>query len=113
MDENVICADARFKPLFENNILARPAAFRFRIKPSDFLFTPSTEHEASLSDCSSLVVYQSNLVFVPEKFSTAKQHLQNVRVLQDIPSKQYPLLLSNADLKSPAREKITSLFVDA
>ena len=61
VDENIICSDRRFSPLFADNILARPDAFHFKSNPSDFLYYTFTVHEESLTDCSSLLVYQSNL----------------------------------------------------
>ena len=75
-------------------MLARPAAFRYKDDPQDFFFYTFIVARESISDCASLVVYQSNLALVPPQFSADRNRLQNVRLLQDVPSKQYPLLLS-------------------
>ena len=60
VDENIICADARFKPTYDSNILSRPAAFTYREEPDDFLFYTFIVAQDSITDCSSLLVYQSN-----------------------------------------------------
>ena len=38
VDENIICADKRFEREFDDNLIARPQAFRFKRDPSDFLY---------------------------------------------------------------------------
>lgn len=66
VDANIICADARFKPDFANNILSRPIAFRYKSDPTDFLFYTFIVSQESITDCSSLIVYQSTLALVPK-----------------------------------------------
>ena len=58
--------DENFRPLFQDNILARQAAFRYKEDPSNFLSYSFIVSEESISDCSSLIVYQSIFVLVPE-----------------------------------------------
>ena len=62
----MICADKRFEPFFRNKILANSEAFIYKEEPHDFLpyyFIPTKE---SITDCSSLILYQSSLVYIPE-----------------------------------------------
>mmetsp|Transcript_33066 Transcript_33066/g.43558 ORF Transcript_33066/g.43558 Transcript_33066/m.43558 type:complete len:86 (+) Transcript_33066:605-862(+) len=37
VDDNIICADARFKPTFDAIIHSRPAAFIYKEEPQDFM----------------------------------------------------------------------------
>ena len=95
IDSNLICVDDRFRGFFTDNILAKQSAFRFRKDPSDFLTYAYLAPGDSITDCSSLIVYQSNYALIPEQFSDAKKRIQNVSLVQDISIKQYPLLVSN------------------
>ena len=75
IDSNVICADDRFRDRFENNILAKKSAFSFKKDTSDFLSYAYLAPGDSITDCSSLIVYQSNYALIPEQFSDAKQRI--------------------------------------
>ena len=57
VDDNIICADARFKTLFDNNILARPSAYRYKTDAQDFFPYSYIEEPESLSDCSTFLIY--------------------------------------------------------
>ena len=38
VDDNIICSDEAFRPIFANSVLARPASFRYKRDPTNFLF---------------------------------------------------------------------------
>ena len=71
----MICVDERFRPLLNNNILVRPSSLNFKADPSDFLQYAFVMSKESITDCASLVVYQSNLALIPEQFSEARKRL--------------------------------------
>ena len=110
IDDNIICADERFRSRFENSIHARPSAFFYKKDPSDFFSYSFIVVEESISDCSSLIVYQSSFALVPEQFSDAKKRVQNVGIISDMTSKQYPLLLSKAEKDSVSKDKIKAFI---
>ena len=57
-------------------------------------------------------MYQSNLAQVPIQFSDARQRLQNVKIMRDIPAKKYPLILSEDQQHAVATQKIKD-FIEA
>lgn len=75
VDSNLICVDERFRKIFDNNLHAKPSAFLYKTDPSDFLRFSAILAEESITDCSSLVVYQSNYSLVPEQFSESKKRI--------------------------------------
>lgn len=81
---------------FSDSVMARQSAFEYKIDPIDFPKYHWRPAKESITDYSLLLVYQSNLVQVPTQFSDAKQRMQHVGIVGDIPVKKYPLLLSKA-----------------
>ena len=66
VDDNIICADARFRPFFAANMYARPEAFRYKTAPQDFMSYSFIVAQESITDCSTLIVYQSTWALIPQ-----------------------------------------------
>ena len=96
--------------MFDQNILAKPDAFIYKDEPSNFLGYAFMARKESITDCSTLLIYQSTLALVPTQFSDAKKRMQHVGIMQDLPVKQYPLLLSLNSNDAAARDKIRDFY---
>lgn len=84
VDDNIICADARLKPLFDANLYARPEAFRYKVDPQDFMSYTFIVSMESITDCSTLLVYQSTWALIPSQFSDVKPRMQHIQIMEDI-----------------------------
>ena len=69
VDDNIICADKRFKPIFDAKIRARPAAFIYKEDPQDFMPYSFILSQESITDCSTLLIYESTFTMIPPQFS--------------------------------------------
>lgn len=95
-EAQLVCADERFKKYFADSILARQSAFEYKVDPVDFPSYHWRPAKESITDYNLLIVYQSSLAYAPTRISEARQRMQHIGIIRDIPVKKYPLLLSNA-----------------
>ena len=63
--------------------------------------------QESITDCSTLLIYESSFSMIPPQFSKARARIQNVAIMEDIAPKKFPLLLSKAASQDALRARVS------